>query len=174
MADEQQNTSETGVEGAGAATDTRDEQGAGQQDLGEGGKKALSEERKARAAAERQAKSAQKQLDELTAKLQEYEDAKKSDLDKLSERATTAEQRAEQAQAELLRYRVARDKKIPAEWVDRLRGSTQEDLEADADSLLEALGEQQRRQTPSYDGGVRQTAKPTDMNSLIRQQAGMG
>ncbi|MEU4967782.1 hypothetical protein [Streptomyces smyrnaeus] len=174
MADEQNSSSETGSEEAGAATDSRDEQSTERDDLGEGGKKALSEERAAKRQAQRAATAAQKQLEELTAKLQEYEDAKKSDLDKLSERATSAEQRAETAQAELMRYRVARDKKIPAEWVDRLRGSTQEDLEADADSLLEALAEQQRRRTPSYDGGVRQTAKPTDMNSLIRHQAGMG
>lgn len=171
MADE--HTSENGAEESGSATDTG-HQGAEEQDLGDAGKKAITEERKARQAAERQARAHQKQVEEMSAKLQKYEDAKKSDLDKLTERATAAEKSAADAQAELLRYRVARDKKIPAEWVDRLRGSTQEDLEADADSLLEALGTQQQRQTPSYDGGVRQTAKPTDMNSLIRQQAGMG
>ena len=171
MADE--HTSENGTEESGSATDT-DQQGAEEHDLGDAGKKAITEERKARQAAERQARAHQKQLEEMSAKLQKYEDAKKSDLDKLTERATTAEKSAADAQAELLRYRVARDKKIPAEWVDRLRGSTQEDLEADADSLLEALGTQQQRQTPNYDGGVRQTAKPTDMNTLIRQQAGMG
>jgi hypothetical protein len=69
---------------------------------------------------------------------------------------------------------VARDKKLPAEWIDRLRGSSKEELEEDADSLLEVLkAQEKRRPTPSYDGGVRKTPAKTDMNSLIRQAAGL-
>jgi hypothetical protein len=173
MADE--NTSTTDVtDDTGSATDT------GQHDdvsasLGEAGQKALAAERRARTVAERAAKAQQKQLDDLTAKLQQYEDAKKSDLDKLTDRATTAEATAASATAKLLRYEVAAKKKLPAEWAARLQGSTSEELEADADQLLEALGAQQQRNTPSYDGGVRKpAAAPTDMNALIRQRAGLG
>lgn len=173
MADE--NTSTTDVsEETGSATD------AGQHDdvtpgLGEAGQKALAAERKRAAMAERTAKTQQKQLDELTAKLQQYEDAKKSDLDKLTDRATAAEATAASATAKLLRYEIAAKKKLPAEWAARLQGSTSEELEADADQLLEALGTQQQRNTPSYDGGVRKpAAAPTDMNALIRQKAGLG
>jgi hypothetical protein len=175
MADEQENitTSEDGGEGAGSATDTgqHDEAAAG---LGDGGKKALAEERRARTAAERQAKAAAKQLGELQTRLKEYEDAQKSDLDKLTERATAAERQAATAQARLLRYEVAAAKKLPPGWAGRLQGTSKEELEADADALLEQLGESQARQTPGYDGGVRQTARPTDMNALIRQAAGRG
>lgn len=173
MADEQDTSGATGADDAGAATDTgqHDDPTAG---LGEAGQKALAAERRAKTAAEKQAKAAQKQLDELSAKLQQYEDSQKSDLDKLTERASTAEKQAADAQTRLLRYEVAASKKLPSEWAARLQGSTQEELEADADSLLEALGTQQRQTAPSYDGGVRQTAKTNDMNSLIRQQAGLG
>lgn len=167
-------TGEGGSAGAGSATDTGGHDDA-QNGLGDAGKKALDEERRARKAAERSASSTQKQLEEMSARLKEYEDAKKSDLDKLTERATTAEQTAASATSRLLRYEVAAAKKLPSEWAARLQGSTQEELEADADQLLEALGTQQQRQTPSYDGGVRQVAPaPTDMNSLIRQAAGRG
>ncbi len=170
MADE--NTT-TDVTDEGSATDTAQDDAASS--LNDAGKKALSEERKARTAAERTAKEKQKQLDELTSKLQQYEDAKKSDLDKLTDRATAAEKAADEAQGRLLRYEVAASKKLPAGFAARLQGATREELEADADALLETLGEQQRRQTPNYDGGVRQGAPaPTDMNALIRQKAGLG
>ncbi|MEU6661253.1 hypothetical protein [Streptomyces sp. NPDC046821] len=162
------------------ATDTTDSAtDSGQLDdvtgLGDGGQKALAAERKARTAAEKTARASQKQAEDMAKKLKEYEDAQKSDLDKLTERATSAETSAADATAKLLRYEVAAAKKLPAEWAARLQGSSKEDLEADADSLLEALGAQQQRNTPSYDGGVRQSASaPTDMNALIRQKAGLG
>lgn len=179
MADENTTSTNTGTgEGGSASTGSATDTGAqtaAQDGLGDAGKKALEEERRARKAAERSASSTQKQLEEMSSRLKEYEDAKKSDLDKLTERATTAEQTAASASAKLLRYEVAAAKKLPSEWAARLQGSTQEELEADADQLLEALGTQQQRQTPSYDGGVRQGAPaPTDMNSLIRQAAGRG
>lgn len=176
MADE--NTSTTSTEGGNetgeSATDTGRQESA-HEGLGEAGQKALSEERKARKAAERGQAASQKQLDDMARRLKEFEDRDKSDLDKLTERASTAEQTAASATAKLLRYEVAAAKKLPSEWAARLQGSTQEELETDADQLLEVLGTQQQRQTPSYDGGVRQGAPaPTDMNSLIRQAAGRG
>jgi hypothetical protein len=142
--------------------------------LGEAGQKALAAERKAKTAAEKQAKASQKQLDDLTKKLQAFEDRDKTEAQKLAERASAAEKQAADAQTELMRYRVAADKKLPAELAARLRGSTPEEMAADADELLTLLNAQQQRQTPSYDGGVRQSARPTSMNDLIRQTAGRG
>lgn len=172
MADENGTTTDA-TEGAESATDT------GHQDdvtasLGEGGQKALAAERKARTVAERTAKAAQKQLDDMTKRLQAFEDRDKTEAQKLAEAKTAAERDAEQARTKLLRYEVAAAKKLPSEWAARLQGSTQEELEADADALLEALGTQQQRNTPSYDGGVRQGAPAaTDMNALIRRAAGL-
>lgn len=172
MADE--NTSTEGAGETESATDTgqHDDATAG---LGEAGQKALATERRARSAAEKQAKTAQKQLDELQGRLQAFEDRDKTEAQKLAEAKTAAEQMAATATAKLLRYEVAAEKKLPAEWAARLQGSSKEELEADADSLLEALGTQAQRNTPSYDGGVRQGAPATtDMNALIRRQAGLG
>jgi hypothetical protein len=117
---------------------------------------------------------ANKEAESLRLKLKEYEDRDKTEAQKLAERAAAAEQQAADAQAELTRYRVAADKKLPAELASRLRGATPEEMAADADELLSLLNAQQQRQTPSYDGGVRQPARPASMNDLIRQTAGRG
>jgi hypothetical protein len=172
MADENGTTTNEGTEETASATDTAQHDDAGT-DLGEAGQKALVAERKARAAAERQAKTHQRQLDEMAKRLKEYEDRDKSEADKLAEAKTAAEREAATAKRELMRYRVAAKKKLPAELANRLQGSTEEEMESDADNLLEVFGTQQR-QTPSYDGGVRQTARPASMNDLIRHTAGLG
>ncbi|MFD7996841.1 hypothetical protein [Streptomyces mexicanus] len=167
----EENTTPEGVsEEAGSATDTEQQEDV-TANLSDAGKKALVEERKARTAAERQARAAQKQLEDLSKRLQEFEDRDKTEAQKLAERATAAEKTAAAAQAELMRYRVAAEKKLPAELAARLQGSTPEEMAEDAEKLL-ALFNAQQRQTPSYDGGVRQTARPTSMNDLIRQTAG--
>ena len=75
------------------ATPTTDE-------LGESGKKALTEERKARQAAEKAAASFQTQLDEIKR-------AQMSDLEKAQSLAAEAQAAAETARAEALRWRIA-------------------------------------------------------------------
>ncbi|MFI9244152.1 hypothetical protein ACIGXF_16540 [Streptomyces sp. NPDC053086] len=122
---------------------------------------------------ERALRKANKEAETLRLKLKEFEDRDKTEAQKLAERATAAEQSAAVAQSELMRFRVAADKKLPAELADRLQGSTPEEMAADADKLL-ALFNAQQRQTPNYDGGVRHTARPASMNDLIRQTAGRG
>lgn len=158
MAEEGTTTAEQGT-----ATEP-DEQATGQQpDLGDAGKKALQEER-------RKAREATKQLTELQARLKEFEDRDKTELEKLTEAHQTAEQRATAAERALARYRVATAKGIPAELVDRLQGSTEDELAEDADRLLTLIG---ARRTPDFDGGARTTAQGApDMNQLLRQAAG--
>jgi hypothetical protein len=53
--------------------------------------------------------------------------------------------------------------------MDRLQGSTKEDLEKDADELLKLV-----KPGTSFDGGPRgdQTPPPTDMDAAIRAAAG--
>lgn len=97
--------------------------------LGEGGKKALSAEREARKAAEKTAA-------ELKAKLDEIEQANLSDLEKAQQAAKAATDRLAEIEATSLRQKVAIEKGVPAKWVDRLRGSTEEELSADADLIL--------------------------------------
>jgi hypothetical protein len=173
MADDDSTTSSDGNETASATDAVQQDDAAAS--LGEGGQKALAAERKARAAAEKTASSAAKERDRLAARLQELEDRDKSEAQKLAERAQTAETEAAKARTQLLRFEVASDKKLPASWANRLQGSTKEELEADAEALLKDLKDQQQRQSPNYDGGVRKPAPaPTDMNALIRQKAGFG
>lgn len=172
MADENTGTTDV-TDDTGSATD------AGQHDdvtttLGEAGQKALSAERKARSAAERAAKAHERQIADLSRQLQEFQDRDKTEAQKLTEAKTAAEQRAASAEQQLLRFKVAAEKNLPANLAARLQGSTEEEMAADADSLLELLGTRQQRQTPSYDGGVRKpAAAPTDMNALIRKAAGI-
>ncbi|MFF4600563.1 hypothetical protein [Amycolatopsis sp. NPDC001319] len=69
-------------------------------DLGDAGKRALAEERKAR-------KAAEKEKSDLAARLKEFEDRDKSELDKATEAWKSAEAERDAAKAEALRFRVA-------------------------------------------------------------------
>lgn len=73
-------------------------------------------------------------------KLKELEDADKSEIDKLKEAAATEKRRADEAEARALRLEIAGEKGLTAAQAKRLVGSTREELEADADELLEAFG----------------------------------
>lgn len=97
-----------------------------------GAKKALDDERKAR-------RDAEKVANDLRAKLKEFEDKDKSDGEKLSEKITAAEKRASDAEARAMRLEVAAAKGLTPAQAKRLVGATQEELEADADEILEAF-----------------------------------
>lgn len=66
----------------------------------------------------------------------QYEDANKSEAQKLEERATLAEQQAAAGTREASRLRVALKKGLTETQAKRLVGDTEEELEADADELL--------------------------------------
>lgn len=111
-------------------------------ELGEGGKKALSAEREARKAAEKTAA-------DLKARLDEIEQANLSDIEKAQAAAKAATDRLAEIEATSLRQKVAIEKGVPAKWVDRLRGTTEEELSADADLILADV--QQSPTTPKPD-----------------------
>lgn len=73
---------------------------------------------------------------EAAKRLQELEDAKKSDLEKLTEAQKAAETRAAEAEQRALRLEVAAEKGLTPTQAKRLIGTTKEELEADADDLL--------------------------------------
>lgn len=77
-------------------------------------------------------------LREKAARLDELEESKKSELEKANHRAEQLEQELEQARIQVVRSDVAQAKGVPASL---LSGSTQEELEASADALLEFRGE---------------------------------
>lgn len=101
--------------------------------LGPAGEKALKAERARADKLDREHKAAQ-------AELAKYRDANKSDQDKLSERATAAESRAAEAEARALRLEIAHEKGLTPAQARRLVGNTKEELEADAEELLESFG----------------------------------
>lgn len=121
-------------------------------------------EKRARAGAE-----AQKRLAAL-------EESQKTEAQKIADRAAEAESRAAKAEQELARFRVANAKKVPPEWVDRLRGDTEEELAADADKILAAIKAMQPTgPKPDQSQGARATgAANADMNTLLRAAAGRG
>lgn len=107
----------------------KDDDGKKDDDLGDSGKSALDKERKARRDAERRAREAE-------AKVKEQEDADKSAADQLAE--VKADLVKERKRGD--RLQVAIDKGLTTKQAKRLVGDTIEDLEADADEILETFG----------------------------------
>lgn len=123
------------------------------EELGEAGKAALQKERAARAVLERKLTEAEQLKTELAAKVQEFEDAKKSETEKLNDQLARLQQQIADKDAEVaaakvasLRAEVAAEKKVPAK---RLHGSTREELEADADAYLAEVAEQTASKRPT-------------------------
>lgn len=113
----------------------------------------------------KEARAAKTELDRIR-------ESQKSEAEKVSERAEQAEKRAQQAERDLMRYRVAADKKVPPEWVDRLRGDTEEEIAADADALMKSL-KPANELRPDHSQGSRSSGEPSmNMNTLLRQAAG--
>lgn len=101
-------------------------------DLGDAGKRALAAERDARRTTERE-------LRETKDLLASYEEANKSEVEKLADKAAAAEDRASTAELRALRVEVAHEKGLTSAQAKRLVGKTREELEADADELLETF-----------------------------------
>jgi uncharacterized phage infection (PIP) family protein YhgE len=97
-------------------------------ELGDAGKKAIKAERDRAAAAERQLRALQAQLDEATSRATSLE-ASNGDL---------AKQVTERELANT-RLTVGLDKGLSKVWIDRLKGTTPEEIAADADEILQSL-----------------------------------
>jgi hypothetical protein len=76
---------------------------------------------------------------EAAKRLAAIEESQKTEQQKLIDRATAAERRAEQAELRVLRAEVASAKGLPASMAQRLQGSDRDALEADADALLKDI-----------------------------------
>lgn len=92
--------------------------------------------------------------DELLKKLRR----KNTENRKLRERAKTAE-------ATVLRYGVASEKGLPLTWAARLQGETKDELLADADELLAAIGHKPLLNSQPNDGNAR-SSDPTPAEDL--------
>jgi cell division septum initiation protein DivIVA len=118
MADDTENTGATEAPATG--------------ELGDAGKKALEAER-------REKRAAEKRANELEARLKEFEDRDKSESTRAIERAEAAEKAAAAAEARAARLEIAAEKGLTPAQAKRLVGETREELEADADELLETF-----------------------------------
>lgn len=119
------------------------------------------------------------ELSPYETKVKELEDAAKTELQRAQEAAAAAQRQAEDARLALLKHQVAnRDGKVlPPELANRLVGSTQAELEADADKLLASLP--QPPAAPTAPAGttpvaaLRPTTMPNppapDLNTLIAE-----
>lgn len=137
--------------------------------LGDAGKAALQKERAARAELERKLSEAEQLKTALAQKVQEFEDAKKSETEKLNDQLARlqkqlADKDAEVATAKVasMRAEVAAAKGVPA---GRLHGKTREELEADAEAYLAEVAERPATKRPpkppAPSGGLKSGASPT-------------
>jgi hypothetical protein len=110
-------------------------------------------------------------------RVSEFEEANQTELEKLTSKNTSLTDEARVTKAENIRLRVAIDKKIPADLIDRLRGDTQEELDADAEKLL-SLVNKSGDENPDFDGGAREPAPDPKTaeeqhNDVVSQLLGM-
>lgn len=96
-------------------------------------------------------------LEPLAKKAQEIEDAQKSEVQRATEAAAAAEDRAVKAEAEALRYRIATKHSISeADAKLWLTGTTEDDLTKQAERLAELQGQQPApQQQPDPSQGAR-------------------
>ena len=114
-------------------------------------KRAIQAERK-------KARDAYAKARELERKLAEREEAEKP----LEERISTATSRAEAAELKAMRLEVGLSKGLSLTLSNRLQGSSKEEMETDAESLLAEMGSAPK---PGMDGGFKPApVVPTDPN----------
>lgn len=81
-----------------------------------------------------------KAAEEKAAKYDEWQETQKSEQQRAAEAREAAEKRARDAEQQLLRLEVAIAKGLTPAQARRLQGETREELESDADALLEEFG----------------------------------
>jgi hypothetical protein len=165
MAEETTTTTAEPAKEEAEKTKTADEEVTAQADHPDAVKRALEAERKA-------ARDAAKRAEAAEAKVREFEEQGKSELEKATGKVQSLTNETKDLATENLKLRIALAKSVPAELIDRLQGSTKEELEADADKLLSLVGTSSETSTPGFDPGARQTTSATDMDAAIRRAAG--
>jgi len=116
-----------------------------------------------RLARERNKYSDYNDLKAKAAQFDQTEEEKKTELEKLTGKASKAEARAIAAEQALLRSEVAREKGVP---VKLLTGSTKEELEAAADELIAFRGEQKSEEEApgASSSALRDSGNPLPLN----------
>lgn len=81
--------------------------------------------------------TAKNELKATREQLGEKEEAEKTEFQRIQDRATAAEQEANNAKLELMRLRVAKEHSLPDDLMEFLTGDSEEDLAAKAQRLAE-------------------------------------
>lgn len=84
-------------------------------------------------------------------KWREYEQAQKPIQERLAEELAQAKAQAESATASLLRYEIANERGISGDATKLLKGTSREELEAEADLLVSLLASQTKTTSPKPD-----------------------
>lgn len=101
---------------------------------------------------------ANKQSEHWRLKAKEADDAQLSEVEKAKRDAAEATQELAKIQRDNLLKTVALAEGVPAKWVNRLVGETEEELVADARAILADLNKT-KKPAPDPSQGARQTAK---------------
>jgi len=97
--------------------------------------------------------------EELKEKLQEREDADKSELERTVAERDRLKGEVERRQMLDLRIEVAASHGLGLDTLQFLHGSTREEIELRAEELTKLLGEKPKPTTAGFDGGARKTAE---------------
>lgn len=140
---------------APAETETPPEAEKPNEELGEGGLKALQAEREARAAAEK--------------RLKEFEDRDKSEAEKAAERLAAAEKRAVELETKATRAEVAASKAVPTDLLAGPASGSAEDLAKFADALIAYRGEQGSKPLHVRNEGKSPLTQPDENTEFVSQ-----
>lgn len=102
-------------------------------------------------------KSANKEAEKHRLKLKEADDAKLSEVEKAKRDAEEATRELNNLRRDSMRQKVALNAGLPAKWVTRLQGDSEEELAADAAEILADLS-RTRKPAPDPSQGPRTTA----------------
>lgn len=126
----------------GSTDESDDDSEDDDEELGDKGKRALDRMKQER-------KKLRTELADAKQKVKKYEDANKSEKEKLSDDAASYKTRADKAEKDLWRLQIAMDKGLTRKQAGRLTGDSFEDLEADADDLLDLFKDRKTSSKPA-------------------------
>lgn len=92
-----------------------------------------------------------KDLKTKAKRLDDLEESQKTETQRLADRADSEFNRAQEAEAKLLRYEVASEHEIPANAMKFLTGTTREEIEASAKDVLALIGDAGKPRPPKPD-----------------------
>lgn len=123
---------------------------------------------------EKASKQTRQELEAAQAKIKEYEDRDKTEAEKAEEARKALEVRAANAESALLRSKVGAKHNLPPEVADLLKGDTEEEVEAHAESLA-ALVKSPATPTVDTDAGKGSPSSgEPSFNDIIRGASARG